>query len=148
VTHVLKKSREIHFQRCRRDGVPKAHVDLHVNAGLGEMCLHNGAESAVAIVFPDRMDLQCVHVERQPVIVDFRCCNLADCRVNRCLGWLAHAEKIEVSCRSVALADADRKEQRAFQDELFPVSRLGQAIQEAFGRVVHERQREVLATLL
>ena len=34
------------------------------------------------------------------------------------------------------------------QDELFPESRSRQAIQEAFGRVVHQRQCEVLATLL
>ena len=68
------------------------------------------------------MDFQRVHVEHQRVIFNGRCGNLADCRINRCFVCLAPAEQIEVSCRSVALADADREEHRAFQDDLFPES--------------------------
>ena len=94
------------------------------------------------------MHLQTINIEHQTIVIDFRCDDIANCGGDSCFGGLAQTEEIEVSCRSVLLADADRKQQGAFQDELVSVFRLGQSIQEPFAGVVHERQREVFAALL
>jgi hypothetical protein len=94
------------------------------------------------------MDLQGADVEADAVLIDGRGGDLANGRFDCCLGCLARSEQIEVARRSVRFSDPDREQHGALQDELVPATRTRQAEQEALSRVVHERQREVLAALL
>ena len=119
-----------------------------MDASLGEMRLHDGAQTAVAIVFADGMHLQRARVEDETIVIDGRRNDLADRGVDGCFSGFAQPEKIEISCRSILFSDAHGEQHGSLEDELVPMLRPGQAVQETLGGVIHEREREVFAALL
>ena len=135
-------------RRRRSNRVPEADIDLNVDACFCKARLHDSTNPAVRIVLTDRMHLEVINIEHQAVVINFRCGDVANGGSDSRFGGLAKAEKIEVSCWPVSLADSDREQHGTLQDEPVSVLRLRQSIQEPLGSVVHERQREIFAPLL
>jgi len=71
------------------------------------------------------MHLQAGEIEDQTVVVNRHGDELTDGGVDGHFDGRAHSEQIEIACGSVLLADPDREQHRALQDELVSQSRPG-----------------------
>jgi len=146
--HAVKKRGELEIRRFRRHDVSKSDVDLHWDAGSGEMSTQVRAKTAVSVLFPNRVDVQRVYVEDETIIFDMRADDFANRRIDGAFVGLTHAKQVEIARGAIGFADTHGQQHRAFEHEAIAVRRARQSVEKAFGGEVDQRQREVFPPVL